>query len=42
MNAEATKNIAGVWWLECRAKIMITVGDGKEVGRKFRLMTFAS
>lgn len=42
MNAEATKNIAGVWQLECRDKNMIIDGDDKEVGRKFRLVTFAS
>lgn len=42
MNAEATKDVAGVWWLECGAKSMTKDGDNKEVGRKFRLMAFAS
>lgn len=42
MSAEATKNVAGAWQLECRAKIIIIDGDDKEVDTKFRLMTFAS
>lgn len=42
MNAEAPKNIAGVWQLECRDKIIIIDGDDKRVGRKFKHMTFAS
>lgn len=42
MNVEATKNIAGVWQLECRYKYMIIDGDDKKVGTKLRLVTFAS